>query len=77
MLAGWSISPRFGFQEGFILGRLTYTTINSLDGFIADERGSFDWAVPDADVHGFINELQRPVGTYLYGRKMYEVMKGW
>jgi hypothetical protein len=44
------------------LGKLTYTTINSLDGFVADEEDSFDWAQPDADVHSFINELQRPIG---------------
>src|SRR5205085_1708340 len=49
----------------------------SLDGFIADRNGRFDWAEPDEEVHSFINELERPVGTYLYGRRMYEVMAVW
>ncbi len=49
----------------------------SLDGFIADERGNFDWAAPDEEVHRFVNELERPVGTYLYGRRMYETMVYW
>ena len=59
------------------MGRLIYSTIMSLDGFIADERGNFDWAAPDEEVHQFINELERPVGTYLYGRRMYETMVYW
>ncbi len=59
------------------MGRLIYSTIMSLDGFIADERGNFDWAAPDEEVHRFINELERPVGTYLYGRRMYETMVYW
>ena len=54
-----------------------YSAITSLDGYIADENGTFDWAVPDEEVHTFINDLERPVGTYLYGRRMYEVMVGW
>jgi dihydrofolate reductase len=49
----------------------------SLDGFIADERGNFDWAAPDEEVHRFVNELERPLGTYLYGRRMYETMVYW
>jgi len=49
----------------------------SLDGYVADRFGSFDWAEPDPDVHGLVNELQRPIGTYLYGRRMYEVMAPW
>src|SRR5437868_4699755 len=49
----------------------------SLDGYVADERGAFDWAAPDEEVHRFVNELERPVGTYLYGRRMYEVMVAW
>ena len=49
----------------------------SLDGFIADERGNFDWAAPDEEVHRFVNDLERPVGTYLYGRRMYETMVYW
>src|SRR3990172_6363529 len=49
----------------------------SLDGYIADKKGNFDWAEPDEEVHSFINELERTVGTYLYGRRMYEVMAVW
>jgi dihydrofolate reductase len=59
------------------MARLIYSAITSLDGYVADEDGNFDWAVPDAEVHTFINDLERPVGTYLYGRRMYEVMVGW
>lgn len=56
---------------------LTYSMLLSLDGYVADDEGSFDWAVPDDEVHQFINDLERPVGTYLYGRRMYEVMAAW
>jgi dihydrofolate reductase len=63
--------------EGLTVAKLIYTAIASLDGYIADEDGRFDWAVPDEEVHGFINDLERSVGTYLYGRRMYEVMTGW
>jgi dihydrofolate reductase len=59
------------------MAKLIYSAISSLDGYIADEDGNFDWAVPDEEVHGFINDLERPVGTYLYGRRMYETMVGW
>jgi dihydrofolate reductase len=59
------------------MAKLTYTGITSLDGYIADEDGNFDWAVPDEEVHAFINDLERPIGTYLYGRRMYEVMVYW
>ena len=58
------------------MSRLIYSAIASLDGYIADEDGNFDWAVPDEEVHGFINDLDRQVGTYLYGRRMYETMVG-
>ena len=57
--------------------KLIYTTIMSLDGYVADEDGKFDWAEPDPDVHAFINDLERPIGTYLYGRRLYEVMVAW
>ena len=56
---------------------LIYSAIASLDGYIEDETGEFDWAAPDEEVHAFINELERPVGTYLYGRRMYETMVAW
>jgi len=51
--------------------------IASLDGYVADADGKFDWAVPDEEVHRFVNDLERPIGTYLYGRRLYEVMRYW
>ena len=59
------------------MGDLIYSMIASLDGYIADDEGRFDWAEPDPEVHAFINELERDVGTYLYGRRLYEVMAVW
>ena len=59
------------------MAKLIYSAIASLDGYVADEDGNFDWAAPDEEVHAFVNELERPVGTYLYGRRMYEVMAYW
>jgi len=59
------------------VGKLRFTAITSLDGYVADEKGSFDWAAPDDAVHAFVNDLERDVGTYLYGRRMYEVMRYW
>ena len=59
------------------MAKLIYSAIMSLDGYIADEDGNFDWAAPDEEVHSFFNTLERPVGTYLYGRRMYEVMRAW
>jgi dihydrofolate reductase len=59
------------------MAKLTYSVITSLDGYVNDEDGNFDWAAPDEEVHRFVNDLERPVGTYLYGRRMYEVMIGW
>jgi dihydrofolate reductase len=56
---------------------LVYTAITSLDGFVADEHGDFQWAAPDEEVHQFVNDLERSLGTYLYGRRMYEVMAPW
>ncbi len=59
------------------MANLIYSAITSLDGYIEDETGSFDWAAPDEDVHSFVNDLERSVGTYLYGRRMYETMVYW
>ena len=59
------------------MARLICSGITSLDGYVADEDGSFDWSAPDQEVHTFVNDLQRTVGTYLYGRRMYEVMVAW
>jgi len=59
------------------MSKLIYSMIASLDGYVADESGNFGWAEPDASVHAFINDLERSVGTYLYGRRMYEVMSWW
>ncbi|MGI8702266.1 MAG: dihydrofolate reductase family protein [Nocardioidaceae bacterium] len=59
------------------MAKLIYSAITSLDGYVADEAGAFDWAAPDEEVHTFVNDLERPVGTYLYGRRMYEVMAYW
>ena len=59
------------------MARLIYSAITSLDGYVADEDGNFDWAAPDEEVHTFVNDLERKVGTYLFGRRMYEVMVFW
>src|SRR4051794_11974851 len=59
------------------MAKLSYSAIASLDGYVADEDGNFDWAAPGEEVHGFINDLERSVGTYLYGRRMYETMASW
>ncbi len=59
------------------MAKLIYAAIASLDGYIEDDEGRFDWSVPDEEVHAFINDLERPIGTYLYGRKMYETMVFW
>jgi dihydrofolate reductase len=59
------------------VAKLIYSAITSLDGYVADVDGKFGWAVPDDQVHAFVSDLERPVGTYLYGRRMYEVMAGW
>jgi dihydrofolate reductase len=56
---------------------LIYAAIASLDGYVADRGGDFSWAAPDEEVHSFVNELERSIGTYLYGRRMYEVMRVW
>ena len=59
------------------MARLIYTTIASLDGYVADVDGNFGWAEPDEEVHRFVNDLERPISTYLFGRRMYEVMVYW
>jgi dihydrofolate reductase len=59
------------------MAELIFSAIASLDGYIEDEAGNFDWAAPDDEVLGFLNDLERPIGTYLYGRRMYETMVYW
>ncbi len=59
------------------MAKLIYFMPTSLDGYIADETGNFDWSAPDEEAFAFINELERPIGMYLYGRKMYETMAVW
>jgi len=59
------------------MARLLYSAICSLDGYVADASGDFGWAAPDDEVHAFVNDVERPVGTYLYGRRMYDVMRFW
>src|SRR6266496_20205 len=59
------------------MAKLIYSVLGSLDGYFEDADGRFDWAAPDEDVHAFVNDLERPIGTYLYGRRMYETMVFW
>jgi dihydrofolate reductase len=59
------------------MAKLIYSAITSLDGYVADVNGNFDWAAPDEEVHRFVNDLERPIGTYLYGRRIYETMVYW
>ena len=59
------------------MGQLIYSAITSIDGYIEDATGAFDWAAPDAEVHAFVNDEEREIGTYLYGRRMFETMKVW
>lgn len=59
------------------MGKLIYSALTSLDGYIEDRTGNFEWAAPDEEVHHFINDLERTVGTALYGRRMYETMMVW
>ncbi|MFL6063892.1 MAG: dihydrofolate reductase family protein [Friedmanniella sp.] len=68
-------SPAQAGQPG--MGSLHYAGITSLDGYVADRDGSFDWSVPDEEVHQFVNDLQRRIGTHLYGRRLYQVMLAW
>ena len=60
-----------------LMAKLIYTSITSLDGYVADASGSWDWSFPDEEIHAFVNDLERPIGTHLYGRKLYEVLKAW
>jgi dihydrofolate reductase len=57
--------------------KLIYSAITSLDGYVEDDQGGFQWAAPDEEVHAFVNDLERPIGTHLYGRRMYETMVFW
>jgi len=59
------------------MAKLIYSAIASLDGYVEDDEGRFDWAAPDDEVHAFVNDLERPIGTHLYGRRMYETMVFW
>jgi dihydrofolate reductase len=59
------------------VAKLIYAALTSLDGYVADDKGNFDWAEPDEELHRFVNEMERTVGTYLYGRRMYETMVFW
>ncbi|MFD5863760.1 dihydrofolate reductase family protein [Agromyces sp. NPDC127015] len=59
------------------MAKLITGALASLDGYIVDADGAFDWAMPSAEVHAFVNDLERPIGTYFYGRRMYEVMSAW
>jgi dihydrofolate reductase len=59
------------------MAKLIYSAIGSLDGYVEDAAGTFEWAAPDDEVHAFVNELERPAGTHLYGRRMYETMVFW
>lgn len=59
------------------MGKLIYSFFTSLDGYVADESGDFDWAEPDEEVHSFVNDLERSIGTNLYGRNLYEMMAVW
>ena len=59
------------------MGTLSYVALASVDGYVADRAGRFDWAAPDAEVHAAVNDLVRNVGTQLYGRRMYETLQVW
>jgi len=59
------------------MAKLIYSAITSLDGYVADQAGNFDWSIPDDEVHAAVNDVMRPIGTQLYGRRLYEVMQAW
>jgi dihydrofolate reductase len=75
-LSVWGRTPPIPLI-GVTMAKLIYSAIASLDGYVEDEEGNFDWAEPDGEVHAFVNDLERPIGTYLYGRRMYETMVFW
>src|SRR6478672_7577270 len=71
-------NPHRGFESHALrMGRLVYSVIGSLDGYVDDAEGGFAWAMPDEEVHAYVNDLMRPIGTHLYGRRLYGVMAGW
>ena len=80
-LPGFTTLYKTGIYESgrkeTVVGKLIYSMITSLDGYVADEEGNFDWAVPDDEFHTFINDHFRDVGTFIYGRRMYETMVYW
>ncbi len=59
------------------MAKLIYSAITSLDGYVEDRDGKFEWAAPDEEVHAFVNDLERPIATHLYGRRMYDTMVFW
>jgi dihydrofolate reductase len=71
------LGSNFINEDYYPLAKLIYSAIASLDGYIEDQQGNFDWAAPDDEVHAFVNDQERPIGTYLYGRRMYETMVFW
>ena len=71
------VTVRVSAPDTCRMANLIYSAITSLDGYIEDEAGGFEWAAPDDEVMSFLNDLERPVGTYLYGRRMYETMLYW
>ena len=73
LVMGFEFAPAYAS----CLARLIYSAITSLNGYVADKDGKFDWAAPDEEVHAFVNDLERDIGTHLYGRRMYEVMAFW
>jgi RibD C-terminal domain len=74
--AHWKPAQHANIREAQ-MAKLIYSAISSLDGYVADAEGNFDWSAPDQEVHEFVNDLERPIGTYLFGRRMYEVMRYW
>ena len=59
------------------MAKLIYSALASVDGYVSDEAGNFDWAAPGEELHAFVNDLERPIGTYLFGRRMYDAMVVW